>query len=423
MTREEVLDFLNSKNYDVRISGNARWMDQKCTADVILIIADCILQHTGYNTETEFTVSNIWQDQYTKDNVEAIFLKPNLDSDMANNEYDKYFSQPINLLEYSGVLLDIGRNSRHKYKINNLELLEFIALRETNSLFFLTNYIRKVLQDSGIYDNFQIFFDNQTSNNFRQLRETFISFTINHTKINKPLECRRIFTKILNPLAFSLQKHGTRRGRMSPTLITLDELRYNRINWRDELSGKSKNITRQEHNERLIIEQQVNATAKYNVERAKRIVRRFNAQYHNSASEVSQDTELVDATQIHHIFPESEFPSISDFIENLIALTPNQHFCMAHPNNQTRYIDRDFQYICLLAKTNTIMNDLLGEPRTETYNFDSYKIVLNTGLGTDDFDTIEYLNFASLLEKIDLFYSDFNTDSYGYLLEHNRPLL
>ena len=156
MTREEVLDFLNSKNYDVRISGNARWMDQKCTADVILIIADCILQHTGYNTETEFTVSNIWQDQYTKDNVEAIFLKPNLDSDMANNEYDKYFSQPINLLEYSGVLLDIGRNSRHKYKINNLELLEFIALRETNSLFFLTNYIRKVLQDSGIYDNFQL---------------------------------------------------------------------------------------------------------------------------------------------------------------------------------------------------------------------------------------------------------------------------
>jgi len=420
VTREEVLEFLNSRNYDVRIRGNARWIDQKCTADVILIIADCILQHTGYNTETEFTVSDIWQDQYTKDNVEAIFLKPNLDSNMANNEYDKYFSQPINLLEYSGALLDIGTNSRHNYKINNLELLEFIALRETNSLFFLTNYIRKVLQDSGIYDSFQNFFDNQTRNDFRQLRETFIDFTINHTRINKSLECGRIFTKILNPLAFSLQKLGTRRGFMSSTPITLDELRYNRINWRDELSGKSKNITRQEHNEQ---QQQVDATSRYNVERAKRIVRRFNAQYHNSVSEVLQDTELVNATQIHHIFPESEFPSISDYIENLIALTPNQHISMAHPNNQTRYIDRDFQYICLLAKTKTIMNDLLGESRTETYNFDSYKTVLNTGLGTDDFDTIEYLNFASLLEKIDLFYSDFNTDSYGYLLECNRPLL
>ena len=420
MTREEVLDFLNSRNYDVRISRNARWIDQKCTADVILIIADCILQHTSYNTETEFTVSDIWQDQYTKDNVEAIFLKPNLDSNGASNEYDKYFSQPINLLKYSGVLLDIGTNSRHKYKINNLELLEFIALRETNSLFFLTNYIRKVLLDSRIYDNFQNFFDNQTSDNFRQLKEAFISFTINHTRINKPRECGRIFTKILNPLAFSLQKYGTRRGFMSPTLITLDELRYNRINWRDELSGKSKNITRQEHNEQ---QQQVDATSRYNVERAKRIVRRFNAQYHNSVSEVLQNTELVNATQIHHIFSESEFPSISDYIENLIALTPNQHISMAHPNNQTRYIDRDFQYICLLAKTKTIMNDLLGESGTETYNFDSYKTVLNIGLGTDDFDTIEYLNFASLLEKIDLFYSDFNTDSYGYLLEHNRPLL
>lgn len=420
MTREEVFEFLNSRNYDVRISGNARWIDQKCTADVILIIADCILQHTGYNTETEFTVSDIWQDQYTKYNVETIFLKPNLDSNMANNEYDKYFSQPINLLEYSGVLLDIGTNSRHNYKINNLELLEFIALRETNSLFFLTNYIRKVLQDSGIYDSFQNFFDNQTHNDFIQLKQTFIDFTIRHTRINKPLECRRIFTKILNPLAFSLQKLGTRRGFPSPTPITLDELRYNRINWRDELSGKSKNITRQEYNEQ---QQQVDATSRYNVERAKRIVRRFNAQYHNSVSEVLQDTELVNATQIHHIFPESEFPSISDYIENLIALTPNQHISMAHPNNQTRYIDRDFQYICLLAKTKTIMNDLLGESRTETYNFDSYKTVLNTGLGTDDFDAIEYLNFASLLEKIDLFYSDFNTDSYGYLLERNRPLL
>ncbi|ARQ98528.1 Uncharacterised protein [Campylobacter devanensis] len=420
MTREEVFEFLNSRNYDVRISGNARWIDQKCTADVILIIADCILQHTGYNTETEFTVSDIWQDQYTKDNVEAIFLKPNLDSNMANNEYNKYFSQPINLLEYSGALLDIGTNSRHNYKINNLELLEFIALRETNSLFFLTNYIRKVLQDSGIYDSFQNFLDNQTHNDFIQLKQTFIDFTITHTRINKWLECRRIFTKILNPLAFSLQKLGTRRGFPSSTPITLDELRYNRINWRDELSGKSKNITRQEYNEQ---QQQVDATSRYNVERAKRIVRRFNAQYHNSVSEVLQDTELVNATQIHHIFPESEFPSISDYIENLIALTPNQHISMAHPNNQTRYIDRDFQYICLLAKTKTIMNDLLGESRTETYNFDSYKTVLNTGLGTDDFDAIEYLNFASLLEKIDLFYSDFNTDSYGYLLERNRPLL
>ena len=84
----------------------------------------------------EFTVSDIWNNQYTKDNVEAIFLKPNVSSREASSEYDKYFSQPINLLEYSGVLIDISTNSRHKYRINNLELLEFIDLREANAFFF-----------------------------------------------------------------------------------------------------------------------------------------------------------------------------------------------------------------------------------------------------------------------------------------------
>ena len=100
------------------------------------------------------------------------------------------------------------------------------------------------------------------------------------------------------------------------------------------------------------------------------------------------------------VFPANEFPSIADFIENLIALTPNQHFSYAHPNNQTSYIDKDFQYICLIAKTNTIMNDL-----TQTYHFDCYKNVLNTGLNTNDFAFINENDYATLLSKIDYFYS------------------
>ena len=38
--------FLNQKNYDIRQSKNARWIDQKCTYDVIQIIADAILEYT-----------------------------------------------------------------------------------------------------------------------------------------------------------------------------------------------------------------------------------------------------------------------------------------------------------------------------------------------------------------------------------------
>ena len=48
--QQRVIDFLNKYNYDIRQSKNARWIDQKCTPDVISIIADCILEYTEYNT-------------------------------------------------------------------------------------------------------------------------------------------------------------------------------------------------------------------------------------------------------------------------------------------------------------------------------------------------------------------------------------
>ena len=52
---QKIINFLNAHNYDVRISKNARWIDQKCTPDVISIIADCILEYTNHNTEIEFS--------------------------------------------------------------------------------------------------------------------------------------------------------------------------------------------------------------------------------------------------------------------------------------------------------------------------------------------------------------------------------
>lgn len=282
-------------------------------------------------------------------------------------------------------------------------------MRDMNALLFLQLYIEKVLLDSGIYDKFQHFLEIQTKDSFKTLKDSFINFTIRHTPINKSVECGRIFTKILNPLAFKKHKKGTKKGHLSKTIITLDELKYNCINWRDAHSGKDKNITRSEHHRSDYATQKY---AKYAIQKAKKIVRRYNDKFNNGLSEVKQHGENVSATQIHHIFPTNEFPSIADFIENLIALTPNQHFSYAHPNNQTSYIDKDFQYICLIAKTNTIMNDL-----TQTYRFDCYKNVLNTGLNTNDFTFVNENDYATLLSKIDYFYSDFNTNKYKNLIE------
>ena len=410
---QKIIDFLNTYDYDIRKTRNARWIDQKCTCDVLSIIADCILEFTNYDTQKQFCISDIWQSEYARDNVVAIFSKPDTNSNLAKNEYDKFFSQPINLLAYSGVLqLLETKGNTNIFVINNIEILEFIATRDTNALKFLILYITKVLQDSGIFSCFSDFLHLQSKEAFNTLKADFINFTIRHTAINQSVECGRIFTKILNPLAFYHRKKGTRKGRLSDTIITFDELKYNRINWYDEYSGKDKLLTRKEYE---VNHFKAQANTHYNIQKAKKIVRRHNERFNNGLSEVKQDGEILKATQIHHIFPTSDFPSISDFIENLIALTPNQHFSYAHPNNQTSYIDKEFQDICLLAKTTTIMNDI-----TQTYNFDSYKFVLNTGLKTDEFNYI--FDFPTLIAKIDYFYSSFNANNskFGELIKTNR---
>ncbi|UOR35761.1 restriction endonuclease [Helicobacter pylori] len=383
----------------------------KCTPDVLSVVADCILEFTQCSIEKSFSIRDIWDSPYTNENVKMIFSKPDLNSNFSKHEYDKFFSQPIKLLTYSGILFENKYNgNKNTYTIQNIELLEYLMQRETNALKFLILYIQKVLMDSGIYPLFDNFLQKQDTESFKQLKDGFTHFTINNTAINNATECFRIFTKIINPLAFYYGKKGTRKGFLSNTIITKDELNYNRINWRD--IGKDKNTTRQEYD--LTNSKRI-ANSNYLISKAKKVVKQYNDRFNNSLSEVKQEKEESQATQIHHIFPIQDFPLIADNIENLIALTPNQHFIYAHPNNQTRLIDKDFQYICLLAKTNTIFNDTQG-----IYDREHYIFVLNMGLKTTIFSQVN--NKWELLQAIDAFYFDFNKSkdpSWQYLLDKN----
>lgn len=408
--------FLNRCDYDVRKTGDARWIDQKCTHDVLCIIADCIDEFIQNDLNKEFNVNDIWKSEYSKNNVIEIFSKPNTDDKKAEKEYDKFFSQPIKLLAYSRILTATKKRGRNFYKVKNLDLLQYIAMREQNALNFLYLYIVKVLKDSDLYTIFDEFFYNQNDQSFYKVKNGFLDFTIEYTKINRRVECMRIFTKILNPLAFKLRKKGTIRGKLSQNTIILSDLQYNRMNWRDELSGKDKSQTRKEYEptqsnwlEKLAI---------YKINKAKKSVKKYNDKYNLGLSEIKQDAEKVKATQAHHIFPQHEFPSIADYVENLIVITPNQHFIMAHPDNQTAYIDKDFQYICLLSKTFTIRDSILNY-NNNFYNFENYQFVLNTGLNTEQFDLISNLDFKSLIEKIDEFYSPVEDNRYRNLVYGN----
>ena len=98
-------------------------------------------------------------------------------------------------------------------------------------------------------------------------------FTIEYTKINGNVECARIFAKILNPIAFKLKKKGTIKGNLSKNTIILSDLQYNRLNWRDELSGKDKSQTRKEYEPTLI--GQLERLATYTVNKAKKSVKKY----------------------------------------------------------------------------------------------------------------------------------------------------
>lgn len=419
MNGNTINDFFDKYDYDVRKTGDARWIDQKCTYDVISIIADCIIEYADENYNKEFTVSDIWHSEYARENVISIFSKPDPEL-KADNEYDKYFGQPIKLLGYSKILNVRKEKNRYYYSIGNRELLEKIALRPTNSLNFLYEYIVKVLKDSDICIYFEKFFKTQTKEAYKDVRDAFIKFTIKHTKINGEIECGRIFTKVINPLAFKLKRKGTERGRISKNTITMNDLQYNRQNWRDELSGKDKTVTRSEH-ELTITQLKARAMSSYTINKAKKAMRKFNDSNYNGKSEVYQSTEIVNATQAHHIFKQSDYPTIADYVENLIMLTPNQHYSMAHPNNKTQYVDKDFQYICLIVKSTKIYLDLTSEKEDKFYDFEDYKFVLNTGLETDEFSSISYLDFASIINKIDYYYIDnIDNNKYYNLINENK---
>ena len=394
---DEIKNFLSKRDYDLRKSHNSRCIDQKCTMDVLFVVADCILESTKGDINKEFTVKDIWFNQYTIDNVQDIFRKPNPEK-KAKNEYDKWFGQPIKMLAYSQILIENGTKKRYKYKINNNKILEYISLRERNAYTFLCLYIEKVLRDSGLISEFNLFFNKQDKDAYKKLKDHYVEFIIKNTPINGKKETRRIFTKVINPLAYKQNKKGSKRGRISKQKITFDELFYNRPNWRD--IGKNKDITRNEYNKQNKISYE--KFTEYKIQKAKNKLRLFNEKFRNNKSEVEENGEYPDnAIHIHHIFPKAEFPEISFYLENLIALTPNQHYCLAHPNGNTNEINKEFQYICILYKIQQIKENIKSIQVERIYEFKDMTHVLDIGYKTDEFEKIEEMDFDKVFKLIE----------------------
>lgn len=255
-TIDEINNALAQYDYDLRKKKDQeylspRWMDQKCTPDVLSTLADCIVQFVKENNDLEyFTSKQVWFSPYSVENVVGIYKKPDPTEEKTKNEYDKYFQQPMELLAYAGILErkpKKKKQQRNYYRVNRPELLEYIALRERNALTFLQCYLLKFLEDSGMMEPFNRFFEDRSKTNYDKLREQFEGFIHSYTYIEKHFEVGRIFAKVINPLAFLRNTEGTEGGRVSSHKITYDMLMYNRDNFRDIYSDKPKDMTRSEY--------------------------------------------------------------------------------------------------------------------------------------------------------------------------------
>lgn len=373
---QEISTYLNQFDLDVRKSHDARFMDQKCTPDVVCFIADCL---TNLNPQDEFLVQDVWDMQYFVKNASAIFGKPSPKNKTARHEYDKFIQQPLRMLAYAHILKVEKKGGTNYYVIENWDILDYIATKERNAYNFLYIYITKVLADSNFLRVFEAYRDKikngiATKQDFVEVKEKYERFIIGNTAINKVVEVRRIFTKVFNIYCCENSIQGTEKGRQSKYAITFSDLMYNRKNWRDV--DKAKTQTRQEAATIEDIRWQEEYDA-YQVTKAMNLLRKIQIE-----SEVQDQYGNGEATQVHHIFPKSEFPEIAHYLENLIKLTATQHLTKAHPNNNTHLINRDYQLVCLLAKSKTIEKSLqrVGE---KYYRKESFIVVINTGLDTD----------------------------------------
>ena len=404
LTDKDIIDYIAAHpSYDIRIYHNARWIDQKCTPDVLSMICDCINDYVLNNPGKTFTSQDIWHSNFAKTNVYDVFQKPDVDSKKAIAEYNKFFMQPMELLAYSGVLSRTKSGNQNIYKLEERGILEYIAIRERNAIKFLVAYIEKVLKDSDLFVAFESFFRRQVAAQFESLKESYTNFIINNTPINGEVEVHRIFTKVLNPLAYTRNSLGTEHGRISKDVITFDMLMYNRKNFRDIYSAKPKDITRKEHAASgAMITPTGAALTTYLINRAKRYVKQYNIDFNAGRPEYTPDSGGLPAAHVHHIFPSSSYPTLADVVENLICITPGQHLSKAHPSGNTAVVDTNYQALLLVAKSQTIEQDY--SMSRGFYDFNRFIDVLKTGYGDSKFGTISYLDFPNVRNMIMKYY-------------------
>lgn len=384
-----VKKFVDGHDYDIRKTHNARFTDQKCIPDVVCAVAECVVEYIGGDVSIQFSKNDIWHFQFSNTLLSECFSKPDTENDTTSSEYDKFFAQPLKMLASAGVIEEQKEKGANFYTVKDLDLLSYISIREKNALVFLDLYLSKVMSDSGFMPYFDEFFTRQDKKSYEALRDALALMYKLYTPVKKDYEPPRIYNKIINIMAFRRRKRGAIKGFLSANPVTIEEIRYNRQNWRD--IDKPKGTSRQEfaeHFSNSLLENK--GYYERVVNQAKKFVRTLEVY-----SEVHHYPAYA-ATDAHHIFMKSEYPDLADMPENIIALTGTEHYSYAHPNRNTQRVDPDYQMVCLISKLDSIERNY--QNGCGDYSLADFVKVLNVGLNTDEFT--EQLGYEGIKARL-----------------------
>ena len=175
---------------------------------------------------------------------------------------------------------------------------------------------------------------------------------------------------------------------------------YNQKNFRDIYSNKPKGITRKEWRRRQDGEIPSIQIDLHKSLRAMQFLRKYNVEYRNGCTEVCKGKYIAKGTQMHHIFPRADFPEISFLKENIVALSPNQHFLCAHPDNDTHRINESYRKVILEEKLERIHENITDQRIETIYSYNTYVEVLNEGFNKDyEIEHNDYLTAKSILRE------------------------
>ncbi len=345
--------------------------EQKITPDLIWCISHVILNLTKNDAEKIFTDTDIRESDIFNALMRDYFSKAPQEN--AENEYNKVSSYQLGLLSFAGILEQIPGNPK-KYKINKIEILEYIAINDFNASEFLCGYTEKFIIDNGLSQVFENYKQNPNQDNYQRIKEAYWNWAKTNTAIrgDDRKHTYRVFNKMFNVFCYHNRLPGEDRANIISGPCPYSFLIYNRKNFRDR--DMPVGMTRQEYHEQILLDIDSEGVVEVLLQKAKNVIK---AKYNN-------DSEIKDPSfgyavgrniHIHHILPRNSYPQFSLAKENLISLTTDQHLSFAHKTS-TASIDHDFQIICLKTKLEEIKDSIRNNDNF--YSLEEFIKMLNT---------------------------------------------